>query len=237
MQTKDVLKDPMPSETSPTRKPKRAAKTKVSAAAQETRIALMLAAQKHFSEAGFKAASVHDIARDAGVNVSLVSYHFGSKEGLFKSCLERAGIDRLEIAQRILDCEPTSIEEIKIRLEMFIDEMLLDGVKNPEICAILHRDLHSEFHLIEDIFKKTFLKTFELLAAFLTAAKKKRILDTWVDPDLSAVHIMGAVIHTLKTDPIRAKLFNESINNSSTRIYTRDYIIRTHLEGMLRRPK
>ena len=197
----------------------------------------MLSAQKHFSEAGFKAASVHDIARDAGVNVSLVSYHFGGKEGLFKACLERAGIDRLQIAQRILDCQPTSIDEVKVRLEMFIDEMLLDGVTNPEVCAILHRDIHSEFHLIEDIFKQTFLRTFQLLATFLTEAKHKGILDSWVDPNLSAVHMMGAVIHSLKTDPIRKKLFNETINNSSTRTYTRDYIVKTHLEGMLRHSK
>jgi AcrR family transcriptional regulator len=208
---------------------------KTSPGAAETRAALMDSALKHFAANGFFAASVHDIARDAGVNVSLVSYHFGGKEGLFKSCLERVGSDQLHVAVRVLSKEPETIDEIKIRLEMFVDEMLLYGIKHPDMLAILDRDLNSEFHLIEDIFKKTFLNVFQLLSDFIDKAKERKLLADWIDPNLSAAPLMGAILHILKTDSIRSKIFNRSIVDEDVRNITRDYIVKSHLFGMLRR--
>ena len=202
----------------------------------ETRCSLLDSAQKHFAKRGFSAASVHDIARDAAVNVSLVNYHFGSKEGLFKACLARAGVDRLNVAERVLSSEPSSIDEVRVRLGLFIDEILVDGIKNPEISSILYRDLHAEFHLIEDVFKKTFLRCFHLLSEFLSVAKKKGILASWIDPNLSSMNIMGAVIHILRTDPIRMRLLNESILNEDVRTKTRDYLVKSQLEGLCFRP-
>ena len=51
---------------------------------------LIHVAQHLFAEKGFKATTIQDIAREAGVNVSLVSYHFKGKEGLFCACIEHA---------------------------------------------------------------------------------------------------------------------------------------------------
>lgn len=209
---------------------------KSSQAAGETRAALLDAGQKQFCERGFTAASVHDIAREAGVNVSLISYHFGNKEGLFKACLERVGTDRLSVAQRVLAQKPESIDEVRVRLGMFIDEMLLDGIQNPETFAILYRDLHAEFYLIEDIFKKTFLRAFELLTEFLTVARDRGLLASWVDPRMSAVQIIGAVVHVFRTDSLRQKLFNETIRTPELQAHTRDYIIKSTLEGLCVKP-
>ena len=202
-------------------------------AAKDTRTSLMSAALKHFSAHGFEAASVHDIARDADCNVSLVSYHFGGKQGLLQACFKQAGLDRLEIAERVLSSAPTSMDEVRVRLSMFVDEMLIDGVKNPEICSILHRDLTSEFELLGDVFKTTFLRTFQLLADFLSKAKDRQLLAPWLDVNLSAVQLAGSVIHVLRTDDIRRKLFKKSITDADVRAMTRDHIIRTHLEGLL----
>lgn len=218
-----------------TMKRKKSSSQKTTPGAVETRVALMDCALKHFAANGFVAASVHDIARDADVNVSLVSYHFGGKEGLFKSCLERVGGDQLDVAVRVLSKQPETTDEVRIRLEMFVDEMLIYGITNPDMVTILHRDLHSEFHLIEDIFKKTFLNVFKLLSDFIENAKKRELLAEWVDANLSATQLMGAVIHLLKNDPIRAKIFNCSIANADVRNSTRDYIVKSHLYGMMKR--
>jgi AcrR family transcriptional regulator len=216
-------------------KARKAQPSKTQQSAPDTRKALMDSGLLHFGASGFQAASVHDIARDAGVNVSLVSYHFGGKEGLFKSCLERVGDDQLEVAMRVLAKQPASIDEVRIRLEMFVDEMLLYGITHPNIFTILYRDLNSEFHLIEEIFKKTFLKVFQLLCRFLETARDRELLSKWIDPQLSAMQFMGSVCHTLRTDHIREKIFKLSISDPETRQKTRDYIVRSHLYGLIER--
>lgn len=45
---------------------------------------ILYTAEKLFAEKGFDATSTRDIAKYAGVNVSMISYYFGSKEKLFE---------------------------------------------------------------------------------------------------------------------------------------------------------
>ena len=59
--------------------------------AAKTRQLLLDAARRRFDDDGYAATTVRDIADDAGVNVSLISRYFSSKEGLFKACLGAAG--------------------------------------------------------------------------------------------------------------------------------------------------
>jgi AcrR family transcriptional regulator len=58
--------------------------------AANTRRLLLSSARRRFAEDGYSATRVRDIAADAGVNVALINRYFGSKEGLFESCLVTA---------------------------------------------------------------------------------------------------------------------------------------------------
>jgi AcrR family transcriptional regulator len=53
-----------------------------------TRDAILAAARERFSEQGYDRVRMRDVAADAGVDVALVTYHFGSKDGLFGAALE-----------------------------------------------------------------------------------------------------------------------------------------------------
>jgi AcrR family transcriptional regulator len=53
-----------------------------------TRDAILGAARERFSEQGYDRVRMRDVAADAGVDVALVTYHFGSKDGLFLAALE-----------------------------------------------------------------------------------------------------------------------------------------------------
>src|ERR1051326_9243886 len=66
--------------------------------ASETRADLLAAARFRFARDGYEATNLRDIATDVGVNVSLVSRYFGSKEGLFQAAL---AFDRNRVAQTL----------------------------------------------------------------------------------------------------------------------------------------
>ena len=200
-------------------------------ASPATKERLLDSAQKHFSKSGFGASSVHQIASDAGVNVSLISYHFGGKEGLFKTCIERAGIDRQIAANHILNAAPTSLVEVKLRLSMFVDAVLLDGNNNPEIFAIMLQGLECDFPMIQEVYQQTFRRIFNTLVEFLESARKRKILAAWVVPELSVHQLMGAIVHTLRTDAIRKRMYNNSITDPAFREIARDYLVKTFLDG------
>lgn len=55
---------------------------------ETTRTALLDAATRIFGRDGFSAATTKAIAREAGANQALISYHFGGKEGLYAAVIE-----------------------------------------------------------------------------------------------------------------------------------------------------
>jgi AcrR family transcriptional regulator len=50
--------------------------------------AILLAANAHFAHHGFRGASLRDIARDAGVSLTLLNHHFGSKYQLLGAVID-----------------------------------------------------------------------------------------------------------------------------------------------------
>ncbi|RYD90762.1 MAG: TetR/AcrR family transcriptional regulator, partial [Sphingobacteriales bacterium] len=54
----------------------------------EKQLQIMRTAESLFAQKGYDGASVRDIAEAAGVNSAMISYYFGSKEGLIKALFE-----------------------------------------------------------------------------------------------------------------------------------------------------
>lgn len=57
--------------------------------ADETRESILDAATRAFSRDGFAAVSTRTLAAGAGVNVATLSYHFGSKQGVYEAVVAR----------------------------------------------------------------------------------------------------------------------------------------------------
>ena len=60
-------------------------------------------AERAFAERGFHAASVDAIAEASGITKPMVYAYFGSKEGLYKACMERARVRLLAALQDGVD--------------------------------------------------------------------------------------------------------------------------------------
>lgn len=181
-----------------------------------TRELLLSAAKKLFALKGYDATSVQELAREAGVNVSLVSYHFQGKKGLYRACLGQFGRERLAVAMRIL-VPPQNSEEFRVRLGLFIEEMIVCHVSEPELGRIVHRECEMALPVIPDIFKDTFLKVFETLLAFFAAAARKGIVRDDVEPHFAGMFLFGSILHAFKAEPVGQKYFGFSIEDPKFR--------------------
>lgn len=68
--------------------PRQRGRPKVPRAVRERQ--MLEVAERVFAERGFHAASVDAIAEEAGISKPMVYAYFGSKEGLYRGCMERA---------------------------------------------------------------------------------------------------------------------------------------------------
>jgi AcrR family transcriptional regulator len=64
---------------------------------------ILEAAIRLFARKGFSATGVREIAREAKVNVAMISYYFGSKRGILEATLDLFFQRYLEVVERALD--------------------------------------------------------------------------------------------------------------------------------------
>lgn len=201
-----------------------------------TREGLLRAAGTVFGEKGYEGATVKDLADAAGVNVSLVSYYFGSKEGLYRACLENFGKDRLATAERVLK-SPESEQDFRLRLTMFADEFMRANLRDFDVCKILHRDIDMGASPIAmDVFKTTFLPLFFTFRGFFAAAQEAGIMRTDVDPENAAAMCFGSLVHAIKSEPLRKEILSKSLADEAVLERTLKDYITLFLDGAVRKP-
>jgi AcrR family transcriptional regulator len=65
------------------------ARTNQAAGAQEPRERILAAAEELFSARGYSAIGVRELATQADVNIAMISYYFGSKQGVLEELINR----------------------------------------------------------------------------------------------------------------------------------------------------
>ncbi|MGY8666013.1 helix-turn-helix domain-containing protein [Bradyrhizobium sp. UFLA05-109] len=107
----------------------------IRAGSQQTRREILLVASRLFGARGYAAVSVHQVAGGAGVFPNQVTYHFGSKDGLF---VEAAGRLILEAGQAA-EISARSARSITEYQEILTASILGEGL--PAVLAFIEATL------------------------------------------------------------------------------------------------
>ncbi|WP_439571053.1 TetR/AcrR family transcriptional regulator [Sphingomonas sp.] len=89
-----------------------------------------------FAAQGYDGTSLREIAGDAGVDVALVAYRFGGKEGLWKAIVSQAARD-LHAALQAAEADRAPVERLRHAMRSFIAYLL----ERPEVPRLLLRDI------------------------------------------------------------------------------------------------
>jgi len=201
----------------------------------DTKEKLLEAAALVFSQRGFGGATVKEIADQAGVNVSLISYHFNGKEGLFRTIVENFGRERLRDAEKILS-SPESMEDMRTKLRFWAQQFLVCQVDQNDVCSILHREDVCDQEILWDVFQNTFLKQFEAIVKFFEAGRKKGILRKDVDPIVATTTIFGTLIHMGRSQKVQQKWMKISIADEKYRGQITDQLLNILFNGIVGSP-
>lgn len=183
-------------------------------AQDNTKGCLIKAAQNLFAKLGFAATSVKQIADDAKVNASLVSYHFGGKEGLYKACLETEAETITNFFDKYISGF-SSKAEYKLKLKMFIEDIVNRNLEAKDVGCIIRRDIEMDpiDPVIFEVFKKTIVPMFEKLIVFIQKGQEAGYLRSDLEPKQICVLFMGGIQHAIRTDHLRKRLFGVSLQD------------------------
>ncbi len=189
----------------------------------DTSSRIVAAATQLFATKGYEGTSTKEICDAAEVNVAAVHYHFGSKEELYRHIIESFGGVRLKSVRRILE-PPDNPEELKIRLQMFLEEAIEPFLQQPEVCKIIQTVVELLHARSEDVFRGTFLKLFETLVDFLSHARKRGLISKNVEPRFAARCLYSQICHQTRSDNVYLRFYDVSLRQSA---YRRTWIEQT----------
>jgi AcrR family transcriptional regulator len=89
----------------------------------DKQVQIIETAEKLFADNGFDGTSVRDIAEEAGVNVAMISYYFGSKEKLLHALFIYRAEGTTQVLEGMLqNKELDPLQKVNVMIDYFIDK-------------------------------------------------------------------------------------------------------------------
>ncbi len=168
---------------------------------QATRVALRAAGAKLFARNGFDGTTVEQIARAAGVNRALISYHFRGKAGLYDAIL-RATFEPL-LAR--LQAMRASTPQPDQALRAFVLVLREFAGSHPEFPAMMLREAMAGGRRAPAVPLTYPLEILALVRGILEQGMREGVFRN-VDPVATHVSMIGSVIFFFATAPVRQRL-------------------------------
>jgi AcrR family transcriptional regulator len=138
----------------------------VDVATTDTRTLIAEAARRRLLVDGYAGLSTRKVADEAGVSLSQLHYHFGSKQGLILALLEEENQRRLDRQRRMYAQTAPLWQRYELACDFLEDdldsgyvrvlqEMIAAGWSNPEVCDAVRELLSGWCRLLADVARET----------------------------------------------------------------------------------
>lgn len=164
----------------------------------DKQIDILQAAEKLFAADGYDGTSIRTIAKEASVNIAMISYYFGSKEKLLEALIiHRTSGMKIQL-ENIFKEDLPPIEKVERLIDLYITRIN----KNKCMYQILHFELSTKKRIMDmNAFKDV---KYENLQAFTKIIKEGQELGHFrkdVNITLIPPTIMGTLVHFQMNKP------------------------------------
>jgi len=172
---------------------------------------ILNAAERLFSEHGFDATSTRSIANEAEVNMAMLNYYFGSKDGLFRAVIERRFTGFRERLFHINEENISPKEKVNLFIDLYVDKLMSNNcfhrLMNREV-SLLQRSEMSEF-ITDNILKNT-LKIKEIIQDGIKSGEFRQ-----VDVELTVASMIGTSYYIINSTQLSSKLLQKDLTDQS----------------------
>ncbi len=158
---------------------------------------IILSAERLFSEKGYEGTSVRDIADEAGVNLAMISYYFGSKEKLMEALFEQRTTNiKLKVESLLQDDQRTPLQKVEALADNYINRIIdKHGFFKIMLCEQLANKNTVIINLINDLKKRNT----EEFGKLIKDGQQKGAFKKGIDVLLLMNMLIGSVTQTMIT--------------------------------------
>jgi TetR/AcrR family transcriptional regulator len=195
-------------------------KSRSSQRAEDTREAILKAAELRFAAKGFYPTRLEDIADDVGITRTAVIYHFKDKEALYNAVLETLFTQLDEVISFALSADAPFLEKIEGAVTAWVQY----AGKRPTLMRLFMREVAGSEEGLRQEVSRYVDPMFGRLIAALEEGKKQKLCR-----DVDAVQfwsiLAGATMFFIMDAPLLAKDgFNQVSYQASVDAYNRELI-------------
>ena len=173
----------------------------------EKQLQIIDTAQRLFSLKGFDGTSVRDIAEEAGVNVAMISYYFGSKEKLLEAIFEiKIGRVQMRVEELLKDNSISTIQKINTLVDEHIEKMM-DSQQFYKI--MISEQINNTNTAIIQKIKQLKVRNAELITELVKEGQKKGDFKKKID----VVLMLNTMIGTVWQSMLSKEHFREFTNS------------------------
>lgn len=187
-------------------------------------------AERLFAEKGFEAVSIRELAKEAGVNVAMVSYYFGSKEKLFEALIaEKFPQTRKqlsEIGKKDISPWEKLLQTVDLYAEKFFQGRNFHRMIMREM-SLSQRPEH--VRLITDHLSQNL----GIIRGFILEGQKQSLFRKKIDVELTLATVFGSFSALISQGKLMCAILGEDCEENVYSEKSKDRF-KEHLTGLLR---
>ena len=161
----------------------------------EKQIQIIETAERLFAERGFDGTSVRDIADEAGVNVAMISYYFGSKEKMMEALFElRVGSVKIRVESLIKDESLSPLEKVNMLIDEHIDRVMQKQCFHKIMMGVVATNKNPAILKAANSVK---IRNAEVVTELIKDGQKKGVFKKKIDVVLMMNTMIGTVSQTM----------------------------------------
>lgn len=158
-----------------------------------------------FAAKGLNGVSVRELASAAGVNLSMISYYFGGKEGLYSAVLT----GQFAILGKLEEIEHMEIDTLQ-KFELYVRATVSRYRKNPYLIRFYASELTNPTACFATIIKPAIKKVVQILMDSFSAGLSHEKFRDGLNPTDTVLALVGMINFYFLLEPATAELVDHS---------------------------
>lgn len=203
----------------------------------DSKLCILQAAASLFAKLGLDKCSTREIAKQSDSNISLISYYFGGKEGLYKEVMRSYALEVKSTAQHLIDDMGKSdltIEMFNTYMGRFVENVINTRVNNAEISKIFAREKLTGLPYAREVYEEIFYPLIKNFFRLVEAGQKKGFVKDDVYPPLLFILITEAVWGFYEMMDCEINLSRDCKDLAVNPVELKNQILNIYLRGVLK---
>ena len=160
----------------------------------EKQLQIIGTAEKLFAARGFDGTSVRDIAEEAGVNIAMISYYFGSKEKLMQALFkERTEHVKLKVESLLKEENLSPLEKVFVLADDYINRI---AQKQPFHKIMVYEQMRETNTPVTTLISELKKENAEYIAKLIKDGQKRGVFKKDIDVQMLINILVGTVTQT-----------------------------------------